>query len=453
MALGEKLRGALDKIQQASAIDKETVKDALKEMQRALISADVEIKLVLELSKKIEGKAFKELPKGLTRREHIVKLMHDSLSELIGGKNETQEKEPKKILLVGLYGMGKTTTAVKLAKYYSKRGRKVGLIGADTYRPAALEQLKQLAEKEKIAVYGNKKEKEPYKVVEQGLRELKDYDLLIVDSAGRNALEGNLVEEIEKVEKTLKADQRWLVMGADIGQIAKKQAEAFHNAVKVNGVIITRIDGSAKGGGALAGCAVTKAQVLFIGTGEKAGDLEEFDAQRYLGRIMGYGDLAGLLEKAKEAAENEEISPEEMLKGEFTLKAFYQQLKAARKMGPLDKVAEMMGLKMQLPKEALEQSEEKLDKFKVMMDSMTEQELREPEKLNKNRIQRVSKGSGTTEEEVRELIKQYKQMKKMFKNFKKIGSKKKIEKMQKKGGLDLAGLMGGKVKKKKFKIR
>jgi len=452
MGFGEKLRGALDKIQLASVVDKKTVKEALKEMQRALISADVEVKLVLELTKKIEEKAFKELPKGLNRREHLVKLMYDSLVGLIEGK-EQKRKEPEKILLVGLYGMGKTTTAIKLAKYYGKRGRKVGLIAADTFRPAAYEQLKQMADREKIPVYGNPKEKTPFKVVEKGMKELKGTDLVIVDSAGRSGLDKELAEEIKKVEKVLKADQRWLVIGADIGQVAKKQALAFNEAVNVNGVIITRIDGAAKGGGALAGCAVTNAPVHFIGTGEKAGDLEEFNADRYLGRIMGYGDLAGLLEKAKEAGEEDEISPEEILKGEFNLKIFYQQLKAARKIGPMNKIAEMIGLKMQLPEEVLEQSEEKLDSFKVIMDSMTEQELKEPEVLNKSRIERIAKGSGTKEEDVRELIKQYKQMKKMFKKFKKIGSEKQLKKMQKKGGIDLAGLMGGKVKKKKFRIR
>ena len=451
--MGEKLRNALDSIQKARVVDKDAVMEALKEMQRALIAADVEVKLVLELTKKLEKEAFKELPKGLTRKEHIVKLMHDSLVELIGGK-EKKEIEPKKILLVGLYGSGKTTSAVKIAKYYGKRGKKAGVIAADSYRPAAFEQVKQLAEKAKIPYYGNPKEKKAAKIVEQGLKELKEFDVLIVDSAGRNALDKELVKEIKEVGKVLNADQRWLVTGADIGQVAKKQAQAFNEAVDVNGVVITRIDGAAKGGGALAGCAVTGAKVHFIGTGEKIDDLEEFDADRYLGRIMGYGDLAGLLEKAREAGmEEEELSQEELLKGEFNLKIFYQQLKAARKMGPLSKVAEMVGLKMQLPEEVLEQSEEKLDAFKTVMDSMTEQELKEPEVLNKGRIERIAKGSGKREEDVRELIKQYKLMKKMFKKFKKIGSEKQLKKMQKSGGLDFAKMFGAKVKKKKFRVR
>jgi len=347
-----------------------------------------------------------------------------------------------------------TTSTGKLAKYYLKRGKKVGIIAADTFRPAAFEQLKQLSEKIKVPFYGNPKEKKAEKVVKEGLKELKGMDLIIVDSAGRDGFNKELVKEIKAVNDVFKPEEKWLVIGADIGQVAKKQAEEFHKAVGVNGVIITRVDGSAKGGGALAACAVSKAPVYFLGTGEKLDDLEKFDAQRYLSRIMGYGDLQALLEKAAEAAKEGEIelSPEALLKGELNFKTFYEQLKAARKMGPLSKVAEMMGLKMQLPQEMLEMTEEKLDCFRIIIDSMTEEERLDPELLNKSRIQRIAKGSGKSEQAVRELIKQFKTMKKMFKKFKKLGSGKDLEKLQKKGGIEkiMQQLAG---KKKKIKIR
>lgn len=452
MALGEKLRSALDSLRKVTVFDKPAIKASVKELQRALISADVEVKLVLALSRKIEEEALKErLPKGLTRREHVIKVMYDSLAELLGGEQKKAPEKPKKILLVGLFGSGKTTTVAKLAKFYGKRGLKVGVIAADTYRPAAVEQLEQLCEKVKVKCFSKKGEKKAEKVVKEALKQAKGFDLIIADSAGRSGLDKGLVKEIKEIESSFKADERWLVLGADVGQLAKKQAEAFHEAVGVNGVIITRIDGSAKGGGALAACAVSRAPVYFLGTGEKPEDLQAFDAQRYLGRIMGYGDLESLLEKAKEVSEEEELSPEELLKGEFNLDVFYKQLKATRKMGPLNKVAEMLGMKMQLPKEMLDMTEEKLLGFGVIMDSMTVQEKKNPEVLNRSRIQRIAKGAGKTEAEVRELIKSYKQMASVFKKFRKLDEKA----LQKKGGLDMQKMMQmfGKKKKKKFRVR
>ena len=452
MALGEKLRNAMEGLRKATVFDKPAIKEAVKELQRALIAADVEVKLVLALSKKIEEEAMKEkLPKGLTRREHVIKVLYDSLAELLGGTQKKGPEKPKKILLVGLFGSGKTTTVSKLAKYYGKRGLKVGVIAADTYRPAAVEQLEQLCEKIKVKCFGKKGEKNAAKVVKQGLKELKGFDLLIADSAGRSGLDKDLVKEIKEINNAFEAEERWLVLGADVGQLAKKQAQAFHDAVGVNGVIITRVDGSAKGGGALAACAVSKAPVYFLGTGEKPDDLQAFDPQRYLSRIMGYGDLEALLEKAKEVSEEEELSPEELLKGEFNLDVFYKQLKATRKMGPLNKVAEMLGMKMQLPKEMLDMTEGKLDGFKVIMDSMTVQEKKNPDVLNRSRIQRIAKGSGKTDAEVRELIKSFKQMSSVFKKFRNIDE----STFQKKGGMDMQKLaqMFGKKKKKKFRIR
>lgn len=454
MALGEKLRSAMDFLRKATVFDKDAIKEALKELQRALISADVEVNLVLELTKKIEEEALKEkLPTGLTRREHVIKVTYESLVDLLGGTEAKAPEKPKKILLVGLFGSGKTTSAAKLAKFYLKRGQKAGIIAADTFRPAAIEQLQQLCEKIKVPCFAIKGEKNPAKVIEKALREMKGFDLIIADSAGRNAFDKELVKEIKEINNAFKPEQKWLVLGADVGQLAKKQAIAFHDAIGVNGVIITRIDGSAKGGGALSACAIAECPVFFIGTGEKLDDLQEFDAQRYLSRIMGYGDLQELLEKAKEAlVEDEELSPEEIMQGEFNLDIFYKQLKATKKMGSLGKVAEMLGLQMQVPKEMLEMTEEKLDGFKVIMDSMTKQEKINPAILNKSRIQRIAKGSGKTEADVRELIKSYRQMANVFKKFRKIDEKM----LQKKGGgFDMQKLAGmfGKKKKKKFRLK
>ena len=452
MGLGDKLKTAMETLRQATSVDKATVKAVVKELQRALIAADVEVALVLELSKKIEAEAFKPLAAGMSRKEHVIKATYDLLAELLGGGEVKAPEKPGKILLCGLFGSGKTTTTAKLAKYYSKRGLKVGVIAADTFRPAAFEQLKQLSEQVKVPFYGDPKEKDAAKVVKAGLKQLKGSDVVIVDSAGRSALDDELVKEIKEINTALKPDYAWLVLSADIGQVAKKQAQAFHDSVGVSGVIITKIDGSAKGGGAMAACKVTNSPVYFLGTGEKVDDLTEFDAQRYLSRIMGYGDLKALLEKAREIeAEPEDITA--MLSGEFTLQTFYNQLKAARSMGPLSKVMDLMGLKQQLPEEMLEVSEKKLDSFKYVMDSMTAQEKNNPETINKSRVERIAKGAGRKPEEVRELLAHYKKMKRMFKQFKKLGAEKQMEK----GKFDVNSLMqklgGGAKRKKKFKLR
>ncbi|MCR4368973.1 MAG: signal recognition particle receptor subunit alpha [archaeon] len=448
MDLGEKLRKAMEKMRNSSTMDRETVKEAIKELQRALISSDVEIAIVLKLSKEIEEAAFSDLPAGIGRKEHVIKTMHDKLSQILGGHKEPPQK-PKKILLVGLFGSGKTTTAAKLAKWYSKRAVKVGLIAADVFRPAAMEQLKTMAQRANAGFYSKPGEKNAAKIVTQGIKELFGYDLIICDSAGRSALDSELTKEIRAIDSAFGSTEKWLVIGADMGQVAKKQAQAFHESIGVNGVIITRMDGSAKGGGALAACNTTGANVYFIGTGEKIDDLEEFDATRYLSRIMGYGDLQALLEKAKEVQEEEELDAEALLSGDFNLETFYKQMKAARKMGPLGKVMEMMGMNRQMPKEMMELGEHKLDRFGHMMDSMTAKEKHDPELLNKSRIARIAKGSGTTQEEVRELIKNFKKMKKVFRQFSGIDAKK----LEQGKGMDMGKIQKMFGKKKKFKLR
>jgi len=450
MSLGETLRKAMDKLQGSASLDKETVKETIKELQRALISSNVETITVLNISKKIEDNAFNEISGTLSRREYITKITYDALVELLGGK--IAPESPKKILLCGLFGAGKTTAAGKLANWYKKRGHKVGVICADVFRPAAYEQLETNAKIAGANFFGIKGETNAAKVVKEGLKALSDCNLIICDSAGRSALDEELVNEIQDINKVFDADEKWLVLGADIGNLAKKQAQAFHNAVGVNGVIITRMDGSSKGGGAIVACNETGASVYFISTGEKINDFEAFDANRYLSRIMGYGDLQGLLEKAKEA-EMENLNPEDLLKGNFNLRMFYQQLQATKKMGPLNKVAEMLGLSVKIPKEMLESGQDKMDSFKVIIDSMTENERVEPEVINRGRVERIAKGSGTSVNDVRELLKQFKQMKKMFKKFKNVQSEKAMKNFGEKGIGDLLRQMQGRKAAKKLRLK
>ncbi len=423
--LSKGLRDLFSRITKAGIVDEKFVDSSIKELQKVLISGDVNVKLVLELSKRIKERMKREkIPKGLTPKQHFLNVVYDELVNLVGEESKVEIK-PQRILLVGLYGHGKTTTAAKLARFFSKRGLKTGLITTDTWRPAAYEQLRQLGEKIKIPVYGDPNERDPLKILKKGLEKFSNYDVIIVDSAGRDSLNQELIEEIERIKEALKPDNVWLVMGGDIGQSAEKQAKAFNEAVGLTGVILTRMDSSAKGGGALAACKVAGVPVVFVGVGEKIDDLQVFDPKKFIARLLGYPDLEALLEKAKEVMEGEEeLTPEEILKGKFTLKTFYKQLEATQKMGSLQKIAEMLGL-VQVPREVLEESEKKLKVYKVIMDSMTKEELENPEIINKSRMERIAKGSGRTIQEVRELIRQYEAAKKMIKKMK--GGKRRIQ--------------------------
>jgi signal recognition particle subunit SRP54 len=433
--LGNNLRDTLNKITRSLFVDEKLVNELVKDIQRALLQSDVNVKLVLELSKELKEKAMKkDIPSGLTRKEYLINVVYETLVQFLGGEGHKIEikKKPFKIMLVGLFGNGKTTTSAKLAKFFSKRGHKVALIQTDTWRPAAHEQLKQLADSLSINFYGDKTEKNPSKIYKKYENELNKHDIIIVDTAGRDALSEDLIKELVDLDKTVNADEKLLIIGADVGQTAEKQAQAFHETCNVTGVIITKLDGTAKGGGALAACKVTNAPVKFIGVGEKTDALEEFKPKNFVGRILGMGDLEALLEKAKEAINEDEAKDlgKKFLKGEFSLIDLYEQMEAMKKMGPLTKVMEMipgMG-NMKIPKEMLQQQEGKLKTWRFIMDSCTKEELEDPEVIHLNRIERIAKGSGRSINEVRELLKQYKQSKKVMKMFK--GGKGKDKKMQ-----------------------
>ncbi len=423
--LGESIKGTFDKIAKAVFVDEKLINELVKDIQRALLQSDVNVKLVFDLTKSIKEKAMaeKDLP-GISKKEHLVKIVYDELVKFLGEEPAKIEvkKKPYKIMLVGLFGNGKTTTAGKLAKYFMKRGHKVALVGLDVWRPAAYEQLFQVGKSINAAVFGNPKQKDPLKILKEFDSELKKFDVIIYDTAGRDALSDDLIKELNKIGKAVNADERMLVIGADVGQGAEKQAQAFHDACGVNGVIITKLDGTAKGGGALAACSVTGAKVKFIGVGEKVDDFEMFDPKRFVGRIIGMGDLETLLEKVKEAIPEEKAEDlsKKMLRGEFNLVDLYDQLQAMGKMGPLSKVVELIPgfSQIKMPKEALQVQEGKLKKWKFIMDSCTQYELENPEEITGTRIERIAKGSGMPASEVRDLLKQYKQSKKMVKMMK-----------------------------------
>ena len=420
--LSEILKKTTDKIANAIFLDKALVDSVVKDLQRALIEADVNVQLVLEITKKIKQVALDERIKDLEKKEHIIKLLHDELIKILGEKREITLQKHNVFLLVGLYGSGKTTTIGKLASYYAKRGHKVCAIGLDVHRPAAPEQLKQICDKLNVPAFIQPEEKDPSKIWKKFELELKNYEIVFADSAGRDALSEDLIKEIKSINKLIKPTESLLVMSADIGQTAKKQAQAFKEAVNITGVIITKMDSTAKGGGALTACAEVKAPVVFIGTGEKPVDLETFDPESFLSRLLGMGDLKTLMEKIHSVMNKEDIekAQKRMQEGKLTLRDLQQQLESMESLGSFDK---LMGLipglgKAKIPEEAMQTQQEKVKHWKHAISSMTEEEIENPEILEKqtSRIQRISKGSGVPTSDIRTLLKQYKLLKEMIKS-------------------------------------
>jgi signal recognition particle subunit SRP54 len=423
--LGDSLKNTLQKIAKSVFVDDRLINELVKDIQRALLQSDVNVKLVFELSNRIKERALKEeTPANLTKKEHLVKIVYDELVNFLGEEESRIDtsKKPAKIMLVGLFGSGKTTTAAKLAKHFLKRGQKVVLLQTDTYRPAAYDQLKQLAEKTKVQFFGDAKEKDAVKIYKRFENDIKRFDIVIIDTAGRDALSKDLIKELNSLYNEAKPSENLIVVSADIGQAAETQAKAFNEACKVTGVIITKLEGTAKGGGALVACAVTGSPVKFIGVGEKVDDLERFIPAGFVGRLLGMGDLQALLEKAKEAIPEEKAEDlgKRFLKGDFNLIDLYEQMQAMTKMGPLSKIVEMIPgfSQIKLPKEALQVQEGKLKKWRNAMSSMTKYELENPEEITSSRIERIAKGSGVSASDVRELIKQHKQSKKLMKMMK-----------------------------------
>lgn len=443
MDLGQGIRRALAKITGAHLVDEKSVDELVKELQRALISSDVNVKLVFDLTKRIKERALKEKPlPGLSLREHVVKVVYEELQRLLGKEKFEPGVGKQKILMLGLYGQGKTTTIGKIAKFYSARGLKAGVVAGDVHRPAAFEQLKQLSEQTKSGFYGEKGEKDAARIALDSLKALEKYDVLVFDSAGRSAFDEDLARELKQVSQAFKPDEKYLVVSADLGQVAGKQAQQFHDALGLTGVVITKMDGSGKGGGALTSVAVSGAQVAFIGTGEKMGDLEVFDAQKFVGELVGFPDINTLMNKAREASDEEQVQ-RALEKGELDYESFLAQMRAMKKMGPLKQIMQMLGV-YDLPDELVSQSEEKLKKFEAAVLSMTPKERRKTELMKqKPRQARVAKGAGLTEKEVRELVQNFERANKLVKR---LGKDKGFLKKLGKGFPGMAGLKGLKPK-------
>ncbi len=448
--LGNALKKTTDKIANAVFLDKNLVDGIVKDLQRALIEADVNVSLVMELSKKIRQAAVDERIKGVEKKEHIIKLLHDELIKILGKKRELVLGKQETWLMVGLYGAGKTTTIGKLAAYYSKRGRKVCAVGLDVHRPAAPEQLKQVCDRVKVECFISPGEKNPMKIWKKYENEIKKYNLVLVDSAGRDALDEELADEIKKIAKEVKATETFLVMQADIGQTAKKQAQFFKESSKVSGVIITRMDSTAKAGGALTACAEVEAPVVFIGVGETPADLETFEPESFLSRLLGMGDLKALMEKIHSVMDEKEIERQQqkLQEGKFTLRDLQTQLDSMSELGSMDKIMGMipgMGkVKEKIGEGVLETQQEKVKKWKHAINSMTPEEIENPAILEKqtSRIQRIAHGAGCSTSDVRMLLKQWKMLNEMIKEQKTLAE----GKMDQKTMMKLARKFGKKMR-------
>ncbi|MBI5226660.1 signal recognition particle protein [Candidatus Micrarchaeota archaeon] len=416
MDLGKGLRQALAKLS-GRYVDETAVTELVKDLQRVLIANDVNVRFVLEWTKKIKERTLSEKPiPGVGLREHVVKVVYEELEKFMGQAHEPSLAK-QRILLLGLFGVGKSTSAGKIARYYSSKGLKVILVGADVHRPAARAQLQQLADQAHVAFFTL--ETNDAVAIATAARKLSDqYDVVILDSAGRSAFDEELARELKDVASVFEPDSSFLVVSADAGQVAGKQAKQFHDAVGLTGVLITKMDGSGKGGGALSSVVESGSRICFLGSGEKLQDLRAFDPHAFAASLLGFPDLKELLETAKRVSEEENLE-KAWNDGKLDYATFLSQLKAFKKMGPLKSVMQMMGAH-DLPDDVMNQSEKKLKAFESAVLSMTLAERNNPALMKESSRQaRVAKGAGMKESDVRELVQQFEKTQKMLKDVKK----------------------------------
>jgi signal recognition particle subunit SRP54 len=434
--LGTKLTHALQKLNTRTIIDEEAVDACLKEIAKALLEADVNVRFVSEMRGRIRNqlKLDEAMCAGTNRRRFIQKCVCEELTQLLTPDKKPvklQKGKPNVIMFVGLQGSGKTTSCTKYAAYYKRKGWKVALVCADTFRAGAFDQLKQNATKVRIPFYGSYTEADPVSIAAEGVETFRSekYDIIIVDTSGRHKQETALFDEMQQVHEAVRPDDVVFVMDSHIGQACYDQAKAFADAVNVGSVIITKLDGHAKGGGALSAVAATNSPIVFIGTGEHFEDFEHFNAQSFVSRLCGLGDISGLVSSINEALPLDK-QPElmaRMSKGNFTLRDMYEQLQSVTKLGSLQQVMSMIpGMNSEaLPAGYEQNGVQRIKRFMTMMDSMTDDELdcKKGVALDKDlsRVIRVARGSGVHPMGVAELLHEHKRFEKMVGKMGKAG--------------------------------
>lgn len=428
-SLGEMLRKALSKFTSAAGVDRRVIEELVRDLQRALLMGDVSVELVQKLSENVRRRALEErVPPGISRKDQIIKIVYEELVKLLG-EEQARLGIPKDrryvVMMVGIQGTGKTTSVAKIAHYLRRNGYEVGVVCADTYRPGACDQLQQLLQGSGIPVYREDGESDAVKIARRGVERLSSMGakVILIDTAGRHKSQDTLMEEMKMLQKAVKPDEVMLVVDATIGQQAGPHAKAFHDATPIGSIVLTKMDTSARGGGALSAVAATGARIKFLGTGEKLDDIELFNPKGYVGRLLGLGDLEGLLERIRLAElEMDKSRMEAFMRGEFTLEQFVKQLRDMRRAGPLSKLLSKLPLPglPNVPDEALREAERQIDKWDAIIQSMTPQERADIHILNSSRIRRIARGAGVTERDVKNLLKQYRMAKKMMKSAKRM---------------------------------
>ena len=421
--LGNRFQDIFKKIRGHGRLSESNIKDALREVKMSLLEADVNYKVVKDFTNKISEKAIgTEVIRGVNPAQQFIKLVNDELIELLGGTSSKLTKglrNPTIIMLAGLQGAGKTTFAAKLAKFLKKQNEKLLLVGVDVYRPAAIKQLQVLGQQIGVDVYSEENSKDVVGIATRAVEKAKEINAtyMIVDTAGRLHIDETLMEELKELKRAIKPQEILLVVDAMIGQDAVNLAESFNNALSVDGVILTKLDGDTRGGAALSIKAVVGKPIKFIGVGEKLNDIEIFHPDRLVSRILGMGDVVSLVEKAQEVIdENEAKSLEEKIKSQkFDLNDFLKQLQTIKKLGSLGGILKLIP---GMPKiDDLAPAEKEMKKVEAIIQSMTKEERKKPDILKANRKIRIAKGSGTDVSDVNKLLKQFEQMKSMMKMF------------------------------------
>jgi len=440
-SLTEKLGNALRNLRGVGKLTEENMAETLKEVRTALLAADVHFKVAREFVERVQTQCVgQDVLKGVSPGQQIVKIIHDELVRLLGeGSTDLSTARPLKVLMVGLHGSGKTTSSAKLGKLLKKRGYRPFVIACDVHRPAAIDQLEILAKQEELGFYCDRVSKDVPAIGVAGLEAARTAtaDAIIFDTAGRLQIDADLIEEVKKLHARIQPDEVFLVADGALGQEAVNVAKAFHDALALTGIVLTKMDGDARGGAALSIKSIANVPIKFIGTGEKTGDFDTFYPDRLASRILGMGDVVSLVERAQENIDQKEAEKmaEKLRKADFNLEDFLAQMQQIKKMGSMQSIMGMMpGMSgMQIPDGA----EKQMARTEAIIKSMTIQERRKPEILNGNRRKRIADGSGTKIVEVNQLMKQFTQMQQMMKMFKGGGMKKamrQMEAMKKSGG-------------------
>ena len=434
--------GSIGLLKGKRKIDEETVKELSKSLRRALLEADFNVRQAKELTERVERGMVEEEPRpGVRLETHAMNLIYSEMVRILGPPRVIKPHN-QTVLMVGLYGQGKTTTTAKLADWWRKNhSAKVAVIEADVHRPGAFEQLSQLLEDTEVEVYGEPDAKIASEIVRNGLKKVGTADVVIIDTAGRDSLDGELKDELLEIASIANASERFLVIDAQVGQAAGPMAETFHELVGVTGTIVTKLDGTARGGGALSAVSTTGAPIVFVGEGEKIGDIEKFESDRFISRLLGMGDIKGLIDLAPEDLDEQEAMrlTKRLMSGRFTLTDMYAQMEMMSKIGTLDKVLShlpdtMFGGMGNMGVTQKRQMQANLDKYRIVMDSMTQEEKDDPLLLKSSRIRRIARGSGCEEREVKELLTQWNRSKKMMRGFR--GDRKMRRQMESMMGLD-----------------